>query len=85
MDGSNHFYRAMENKNLINQEFGLLVVIGRREVGCLLLKDDWLCRCRCEARIVVAGEKLRSGEARSCGQCYRRDGGSRPSQWRPSA
>lgn len=55
--------------DLSNREFGLLWVLGLKEVGRLHPKDLWLCRCSCgnSARFTIPGAYLRSHESWSCG------------------
>lgn len=57
--------------DLTGQRFGRLTVIKRVENskgGCV----QWLCRCECGKRSIVASTNLKSGHTISCG-CWKRD------------
>lgn len=58
-------------KDLTGRRYGRLTVIERRgsdKHGNAM----WLCKCDCDNEIVVRGDKLRSGNTKSCG-CYKKD------------
>lgn len=60
----------MKTIDLTGQNFGYLRVISREgsdKYGQAL----WLYQCTCGKRVVVRGQKLRSGHTKSCG-CYQR-------------
>lgn len=64
--------KASENtKDLTEMKFGRLTVIkeyGRDKRGNAL----WLCKCECGNEVIVRGDKLKSGNTKSCG-CYKKD------------
>lgn len=65
-------------KDLTNARFGRLTVIRidaphRTDGGRRIIQ--WLCRCECGRTTVVAGNRLRSGETKSCG-CLVKEGGA---------
>lgn len=52
--------------NLINQQFGRLIVI-KQEESDRFYKTRWLCTCVCGNTVVVTGSLLKSGHTQSCG------------------
>lgn len=55
--------------NLVNQQFGRLMVIDLASMDGGATR--WQCRCECGAIVVVKSGDLRNGHTRSCG-CYQR-------------
>lgn len=55
--------------DLTGQRFGRLVVVGKAEKpqGNKSRKTFWLCQCDCGNQKVVASDKLRNGDTKSCG------------------
>jgi len=61
--------------NLIGQKFGRLTVIKRVENNINKKGEQrsaWLCACECGKCIVVTGDKLKTGNTKSCG-CLQKD------------
>ena len=58
---------------MIGKRFGRLTVIAEGDKSGTSRQARWVCRCEC-GRITspILGNKLRSGETKSCG-CYKRD------------
>jgi hypothetical protein len=54
---------------MIGKEYGRLTVIGEPEKK--ILKNKWLCECRCGRRKEVTGNNLVSGRSTSCGTCHK--------------
>lgn len=52
--------------NLTGQRFGLLTVI-ERNYEFAKMAAEWLCKCDCGGTYIARGQRLRSGEIRSCG------------------
>jgi hypothetical protein len=57
-------------KNIVGERFNRLIVI--KDVGRVKRNVLWLCKCDCGGEITVTGNRLRSGNTKSCG-CYARD------------
>jgi hypothetical protein len=58
-------------EDLTGQTFGRLHVLGRAETKpSNVNKAFWACLCECGNHIIVASDKLKSGDTRSCG-CLR--------------
>jgi len=53
-------------KNLIGQRFDRLIVIRFSHIG-KHRNSYWLCKCDCGKELVVSGNNLKSGTAKSCG------------------
>lgn len=51
------------------KQFGRLLVIKRIPRPITLVQQEayWECRCSCGNRVVVTGQRLRSGKTKSCG------------------
>lgn len=66
--------RGRKAENLIGQTFGRLTVTGQAEplTRYLRPKLQWFCVCQCGREVVVVGERLRSGNTKSCG-CISRE------------
>ena len=60
---------------MINQKFGRLIVIERSETR--YQQALWRCVCECGTETFVTGNRLRSGQTKSCG-CLRREVSSIP-------
>lgn len=60
------------------QRYGRLTAIKRAEAPPMSMKTNawWLCKCDCGEETIVNGEKLTSGQTRSCG-CLRSETASR--------
>ncbi len=59
-------------KNEIGNKYGKLTVIERAENNARGLAN-WICKCECGSKTVVAGNNLRNGLTKSCG-CVRSRG-----------
>lgn len=60
----------MKIKNLVNQSFGRLTVIGKADNPKTRANDSaayWKCTCQCGKEITVRGYSLSSGKTKSCG------------------
>lgn len=58
---------ASTNYDLTNQRFGKLVVKYRIDAKNRNISRKWLCQCDCGNKIIIAANKLRSGQVNSCG------------------
>jgi hypothetical protein len=66
--------------SLIGQRFGKLTVVERvQNIGS---QAGWLCRCDCGGEKIVASQRLRRGETKSCG-CARWGGRTPPQRHYP--
>lgn len=61
----------MAVKDMTGKTFGRLHVVARSQIS-KGGKAYWICRCECGNTKTVSGEKLRSGNTKSCG-CYRKE------------
>ena len=61
----------IERRDLTNQVFGRLTVVGRAENGSRG-QTRWLCRCACGRSVEVLANSLLSDHTRSCG-CFKAD------------
>lgn len=58
-------------KNLVERQFGELIVLKRNPVNSKSGNARWDCKCSCGNIATVIGSKLRSGTTKSCG-CARK-------------
>lgn len=58
-------------KNLVERQFGELIVLKRNPVNSKSGNAHWDCKCSCGNIATVIGSKLRSGTTKSCG-CARK-------------
>ena len=65
--------------DLRGKKFGKLLVLQR--AGYLRKRVAWACRCDCGNRVVVTGDRLRTGNTRSCGRGHRSHIGNRNPAW----
>lgn len=72
--------KISKRKEMINRRFGKLVVteISKNTSG-KRKRIMYYCNCDCgKKKVEISGEKLRSGETRSCGCLKKRNGKSYP-------
>lgn len=57
----------MKALDLINKQFGKLVVLQRHPENNKAGKSRWVCKCSCGTEVIVNSGNLTSGHTRSCG------------------
>lgn len=62
---------ANKLKDLTGEQFGELIVKGRHTENDSRGKPLWVCTCSCGNTIIVRGDVLKRGHAKSCGLCKR--------------
>lgn len=57
----------MKLVSLIGQKYGKLTVLSRHECNDKFNKPLWVCKCECGNIAIVGGNRLKSGNTKSCG------------------